>query len=37
MNFLSDAGDFDMMLFLMTILLIKETETKPKNKSLLDL
>lgn len=37
MNFLSDAGDFDMMLFLMTIPLIRKTNVKPKNNSLLDL
>lgn len=35
--FLTDAGDFDMMLFLMTIPLIRKTNVKPKNNSLLDL
>lgn len=37
MNFLSDAGDFDIMLFLMTIPSIRETKAKPKNDSLLDI
>lgn len=37
MNFLSDACDFDLMLFLMTFPLIRETKAKPKNNSLLDL
>lgn len=33
---LGDAGDFDMMLFLMTISLTRETRAKPKINSLLD-
>lgn len=37
MIFLSDAGDFDIVLFLMTIPLIRETKTKLKNYSLLDI
>lgn len=37
MSFLSEAGDFDRMLFLMIIPLIRETKAKPKNNSLLDL